>query len=189
MEIRKYVDIEGVVLTEDIVEGRMVLFTSHSWSHNFGSWGDLKGVKLPDNSDESAVAKYVLAFALDNSLLPIYEPTPALSWATRMGFESSANVPFTAKVYLTHPANMVGQTLPSGTLGLAFAGGVFTVPSGAYLYNANLATPGTFLVVANTADDSAADAGKLKYSATAGVAIVERYNSDTKELTFRTAVP
>jgi hypothetical protein len=189
MEIRKYVDIEGVVATEDIVEGRMVLFTSHSWSPDFGSWGDLKGVKLPDTSAESARAFYVLGFALDNSLLPIYQPTPSLSWATRMGFESAANVPFTAKVYLTHPANMVGQTVPSGTLALAFAGGVFTVPSGAYLYNANLATPGTFLVVANTADDSADDAGKLKYSASAGVAIVERYNATTKELTFRTSQP
>ena len=189
MEIRKYVDIEGVVVTEDIVEGRMVLFTSHSWDHDFGSWSDLKGVKLPDTSAEAARAYYVLGFAVDNSLLPIYEPTPSLSYATRMGFESSANVPFTAKAYLTHPANMVGQTIPSGTLALAFAGGVFTVPSGAYIYNANLATPGTFLVVANANDDSEADAGKLKYSATAGVAIVERYNSDTNELTFRTSQP
>ena len=189
MEIRKYVDIEGVVVTEDIVEGRMVLFTSHSWDHDFGSWSDLKGVKLPDNSTESGRAFYVLGFAVDNSLLPIYEPTPALSWATRMGFESSANVPFTAKVYLTHPANMVGQTLPSGTLGLAFAGGVFTVPSGAYMYSASLANPGAYLAVANTADDSEADAGKLKYSASAGVAIVERYNEDTNELTFRTSQP
>jgi len=189
MEIRKYVDIEGVVVTEDIVEGRMVLFTSHSWDHDFGSWSDLKGVKLPDNSTESGRAFYVLGFALDNSLLPIYEPTPALAWATRMGFESAANVPFTAKVYLTHPANMIGQTLPSGTLGLAFAGGVFTVPSGAFIYTANLVTPGTELVVANTNDDGAGSAGKLKYSATAGVAIVERYNSDTQELTFRTSQP
>ena len=77
MEIRKYVDIEGVVATEDIVEGRMVLFTSHSWDHDFGSWSDVKGAKLPDDSTEAALARYVIGFAVDNSLLPIYEPQPA----------------------------------------------------------------------------------------------------------------
>ena len=44
-------------------------------------------------------------------------------------------------------------------------------------------------MVANTADDSAADAGKLKYSATAGIAIVERYDTTNNRLTFRTLQP
>lgn len=188
MEINKYVDIEGVVTTEAIVEGRMVLFTSHSQSHDFGSRTDLKGVKLPDTSAEAARAKYVVAFAVDNSQLPLYQPTPSYSYALRYGFDKVANVPFTAKVYLTHPGNMVGQEIPSGSLALAFAGGVYTVPSGSFIYNANL-TPGAYLVVANTADDGADSAGKLKYSASAGVAIVEKYNSDDASLTFRTAVP
>ena len=111
-----------------------------------------------------------------------------LNWAMRSGFSRAANVPFNASVFLTHPANMVGQTIPSGTLALAFAGGVYTVPSGAYIYSASF-TPGSHLVVANTADDGASEAGKLKHSAVAGVAIVDRYDSSKNELTFRTAQP
>jgi len=189
MEINKLQDVEGVVVTEDIVEGRMVLLTSHGTSYDFGSRTDLPGVKLPDTSAEAALAKYVVGFALDNSQLPLYVPTPSMSYALRMGFDQSSNVPFSATVYLTHPSNLVGRTIPSGSLALAYAGGVFTVPSGSFVYNANLATPGTHLVVCNTADDGAGYAGMLKYSASAGVAIVQRFDSTNFKLTFRTLVP
>lgn len=190
VEINKFSDIIGVLATEDIVEGRMVLLTSHTWSHDFGSRTDLPGIKLPDDSTEAARAKYVVLFAQDNRGLPIYQPMPSYPFNLRKGWGvGTDNVPFSTTVFLTHPGNMIGQTIPSGELAVAHGGGVYTVPSGAYLYNASLETPGAQLTVANTADDSAADAGKLKYSASAGVAIVERYNSTTKELTFRTLSP
>jgi hypothetical protein len=189
MEINKFSDIRGVVTNESIVEGRMVLVVpSINDTYDFGSRADLPGVKLPDNSTEAALAKFPIAFAVDNRETPIYQPTPSVTFALRRGFDQSANVPFSATVYLTSPGNLVGQTIPSGEPALAFAGGVFTVPSGAFVYNAGL-VPGAHLVVANAADDSEADAGKLKYSGTAGVATVERFDSTNFRLTFRTYNP
>jgi len=185
MEIRKYQDIMGVVAAEDIVEGRMVLLTPSSDTYDFGSRTDLPGVKLPDNSTEAGEAKYVSGFAVDNRSLPIYQPVPAFTYALRQGFDQAANVPFSATVYLTHPGNMSSpQTIPSGEPALAFAGGVFTVPSGSFIYSASLAA-GAYLVAANTSDDGADSSGKLKYSATAGIGKVIQYNSTANELTFR----
>jgi hypothetical protein len=184
MEIRKYQDIMGVVTIEEITEGRMVLLTASSETHDFGSREDLPGVKTPDDSTEAAEAKYILTFAVDNRSLPIYQPTPSFGFALRGGFDQSANVPFAATVYLTHPGNMLSQAVPSGEPALAFAGGVFTVPSGDFIYHASLA-PGAFLIAANTADDGADLAGKLKYSGTAGIGKVIQYNSSENKLTFR----
>ena len=84
---------------------------------------------------------------------------------------------------------MVGQTIPSGQVAVAHGGGVYTVPSGYYTYSANLEVPGADLLPGNTADDGASLAGKLAYSASTGVAVVERYNSSTGALTFRTLQP
>lgn len=185
MEVRKYQDIMGVVTTEAIYEGRMVLLNSSSETYDFGSREDLPGVKLPDDSTEAAEAKYILQFASDNRSLPIYQPTPSFTFALRQGFDQTANVPITsATIYLTHPGNMVGQQIPSGVPALAYAGGVFTLPSGDFAYHASLA-PGAFLVASNTADDGADEAGKPKYSATAGIGKVIQYNSTDNELTFR----
>jgi len=183
MEINKYTDIIGVVTTEDIVEGRMVLLTSHSQSHDFGSREDLPGVKLPTSSDEAAEAKYVLAFALDNRPTPLMT-IPSYSYALRRGWDQTANVPFSTTVYLSHPGNMSApQTVSSGELALAFDDGVFTVTSGAFIYSADIVNPGAHLSVAYS---PSSDAGKLQYAASGGVAVVERFNATTFELTFRT---
>lgn len=188
MEIRKYQDIIGVVTTEDIKEGRMVLLTAHSQSHDFGSREDIPGVKKPDDTTEAALAKYVIAFAVSLDPAPIYNPYPAFDYALRGGFDQAANVPFNAQVYLTHPGNMRGQTIPSGSLALAFGGGVYTVWSGEFSYSANI-VPGARLGVMDTASDSEADAGKLEYVASGGIATVIQYNSSTGDLTFRTDNP
>lgn len=186
MEINDYGDIIlGAVATEDIVENRIGLLTSHSWSRDFGSQTDLPGVKLPTTSTEAAKARYLIAFEQDNRSTPIYQPQPTSTSYNRYGFDESANAPFSATVYLTHPGNQEGQTIPSGSGCLAFGEGIYTVPSGSYIYNANIATPGCFLTVADTASDSAGDRGKLKYSATAAFAEVVRYDSTTGRLTFR----
>ena len=183
MEVNKYEDIMGVVLTEDVVEGRMVLLTSHSESHNYGSREELPGVKLPADSTEAARARYCLAFPVDNTQPPIYQPYPTITSNLRYGFDSDANVPFSADVYLTAPSMLVGETIPSGTLGLAFgAGAVITVPSGAYVYTTTL-VPGAYLDVSNTSDHTT-DAGKLRYSSDASFAEVLGINDDL-DLTFR----
>jgi hypothetical protein len=77
------------------------------------------------------------------------------------------------------------MTIPSGELALAYFRGVFTLESGAYLYDASLETPGALMSVANTSDDTESDAGKLKYDSAGVAAMVERYNSDTGALTVR----
>lgn len=184
MEIRKYQDIMGVVTIQAMYEGRMVILCDSSETHDFGSREDLPGVRLPINSTEAAKAKYILQFASDNRSLPIYQDTPSFSYALRQGFDQDANVPFAATVYLTHPGNLVGQQIPSGVPALAYAGGVFTLPSGDFVYSASL-VPGADLVSSNTGDDGATASGKPKYSATAGIGTVIQFNSTDYELTFR----
>lgn len=186
MEVNKYTDIMGVVTTQDIPEGRMVLLTSHTESYDFGSREDLPGVKLPANTTEAAQATYVVAFALDNRPLPLVDSYPGYEWALRMGFDKTRNTPFTATVRTTYPANDAEtQTITEGSLALAFDKGVFTVTSGNFIYNANL-QPGAFLAVADATTDGSVNAGKLKYSASAGVAVVEKFDANDMVLTFRT---
>jgi hypothetical protein len=190
MEINKYREIVGVVTVEAIPEGRMVnmVATDASESHNYGSREDLPGVRLPDTQAEAAQAHFVVAFAVDNTKPPIYEPMPAFDWALREGWDQAANVPFDAAVHMTQPSMTLGQTIPSGSLALAFGPGVYTVPSGAFVYSAAITVPGAWLEVANDAEDSAADAGKLMADADGSegkFAQVERYDSSDGSLTFR----
>ena len=178
MEINKYTDIVGVVSTQAIVEGRMVLLTSQATSYDFGSRTDLMGVNLPATSAEALKAKFCIAFALDNRPTPLVNSYPAYDFALRGGFDQTANVPYTATIYLTHPGNMtVPQTIASGVLALAFDKGVFTVTSGNFVYSANL-VPGAPLAVADTATDGASEAGKLKYASDGTIAVVERFDAD-----------
>ena len=188
MEIRKYQDIIGVVAQVDITEGLMVLLTENAsaYSYDFGSREDLPGVKLPTTPGEAGQAKYVAAFAVDNSSTPIYSPYPSMPFALRGGFDQDANVPFSATVYLTHPGNMKGQTIPSGSLCLAFAGGVYTVYSGCFVPSGGLVAGAKLSVMY-----SGADVGKLQHETTvaSGIATVIQYDSTNLELTFRTDNP
>jgi len=191
MEINKYTDIIGVVVCGDIVEGRMVILTSHGSSYDFGSRADLYGVKLPANSTEAAKAKYIVTWPVNNAQatddIKMIVPMPAYNWSLRQGaWEQAGNVPFTSKIYLTYPGNQHSVVIPSGYLALAFDKGVFTVPSGAFTWSASLLNAGAPLKVKNIADDTAAEAGKLAYDASGTIAVVERFNSDDGSLTFRT---
>lgn len=186
MEILKIRDIQGVVVNDAIVEGRMVLLKANlPGTYDFGSRGDLPGVNVPADSTEAAEAKYIVAFSVDNRSLPIYQPTPSFDWALRGGWDQAENVPFSATVHLTHPGNKKSQTIPSGSLALAFHGGVFKVFSGQYVYNAALETPGAKMTTANVTDDTATEAGKLKYDANGTIAQVERFHSDTRDIEVR----
>lgn len=193
MQINKYTDIVGAVVVEDIPEGRMVLITSNTvGTKDFGSEADLPGVKLPDDSTEAGEAKFIVTWPVTNANaegpIKLFIPTPSMDWALRRGFDQAANVPFNADVHLSWPGNKDGVTIPSGYQALAFAEGVFTVPSGSWEYNVALEAPGAPLRVMDTSTDSEADAGRLAYNGGGGttVARVERYHSDTGDLTFRT---
>lgn len=189
MEINRFEDVLGVVPVENVVEGRFVLLTSHSFSYDFGSRTDLAGAKLPDTAEEAKRAKYCLTWQVDDRKPPFYQPQPALSFSLRRGgFDQSANVPFDATVYLTYPGYQEGVTIPSGTPSLAFTDGTFTLPSGSYIYSADIIVPGAACIVANTAEDGADEAGKLMYQATVDARVVgytERYDSNTGHLTVR----
>lgn len=184
MEINKYTDITGVITAEAIVEGRMVLLTSHSFNHDYGSQVDLPAARLPDTAADAAMAHFILTWAVDNTMPPIYYSLPTVAnTSLRYGFDGAANVPFSATVHLTAPSMTEGQTIPSGHLALAFGPGVFTVPSGEFVYSASL-VPGAWLAVTDPVTDAAEDAGKLKYSATASFAQVLELDSG-QNLTFR----
>ena len=186
MEINHYGDtILGVVPIADTVEGRMVLLTSHAWDYDYGSRTDLPGAKVPATAAESARARYCITFAVDNRSTPIFQPVPTLSYALRGGFDQAANVPFSATVYLTHPGLQEELTIPSGAPSLAFGEGIYTVPSGGYVYSVEVETPGQPLAVCNTAEDVAGTEGMLKYSTTNPVAEVVRFNSANSDLTFK----
>jgi len=191
MEINKYTDIIGVVATENITEGRMVLLTSHSYNYDFGSKTDLPGVKLPATAAEALKAKYIVTWPVNNSnaegQIKMFVPQPSMSYSLRRGgWDQAVNVPFSATAYLTWPGNQNNVTIPSGYQALAFDRGVFTVPSGQFVYNASMLVPGSNLEVLNTADDTAAFAGMLAYNASGTIGVVERFDTSTWSLTFRT---
>lgn len=190
MEINKYTDIMGVVVCGDVVEGRMVILTSHSSSHDFGSRQDLYGVRVPANDTEAQKAKYIVSWPVNNAQvtddIKMLVPMPSYNWSLRQGgWDQVGNVPFTSKIYLTYPGNQDGVTIPSGYLALAFDKGVFTVPSGGFVFSASIMAAGAPLEVLNVADDTT-NAGKLAYASGGTIAIVERFNSDNGSLTFRT---
>ena len=193
MEIRKYTDIVGVVVVEDIVEGRMVLLTANTpGGYDFGSRTDLPGVKLPDTEAEANRAKFCVTWPVSNATahgpIKLFIPTPSFDYALRQGFDQAENVPFSAAVHLTWPGNKDGVTIPSGYLALAFDRGVFRVPSGHYVHSAALEVVGAELSVTNAADDTAAEAGKLQLQSgnETVIAVTEHFNSDDNSLTFRT---
>lgn len=179
----------GAVAQEDMVEGRFVCLTANVHSIDFGSMTDLPGVELPDSSGEAARAIYVVAWsAPDREVSPgnlWFVPTPSYGWALRQGWDRDANLPMTSTtVRMTWPGNQTSVTIPSGTKVLLLGpGAVVTLPSGQYVYNSNLETPGARVEVEDTAGD---DQGKPTYlSGGTAVAEVIRYNSSDASLQIR----
>jgi hypothetical protein len=185
MEINRFDKVQGVVTKEAIVEGRFVTLGEHTETHGFGSREDLLGAKVPTTADEAARAKYVVTWPVSNGPVPFYEPTPSYDWSLRAGgFDQAANVPFDARVYLTYPGYTDGATIPSGNLALAFTEGVFTIPSGGFVYDADIIKPGAALVVGY----SGGEEGKLKYTAALAVGVVgftEEFDSTSFKLRVR----
>src|SRR3990172_7550143 len=191
LERNKYTDIRPVLTTEAIPEGRMVLITTHSVDHNFGSYADLVGIKLPDTAAEALRARYVASFAIEVRPTPIYISYPTITQGSqRGGWSAPENVPFSAVVHMTPPGNKKFGTLVANQPALAFGQGEFTVFSGGFVPSANLVA-GAMLEVLNTADDTASEAGKLSYTADASLAVAEvvDYDSTALELHFRTFNP
>lgn len=187
MEINRFDEVIGVIPTANVVEGRFVLLTPHTFSIDFGSRADVPGAKVPATADEAKKAKYCITWTPDNQAVPFYETLPSMNWAQRGGWSLGTNMPLSATVYMTHHSSgPESQTIPSGMPSLGYTEGVFTLPSGCYIYDANIIKPGASLIVADTATDGAPSAGKLKYSATVEVGVIGttvEYEASTGKLT------
>jgi hypothetical protein len=184
MEINSYEEIVGVIPTADVVEGRMGLLVTQSHDNDFGSNTDLPGFCIPTTDDEARNSRYVIAWPVNNQKFPAFLSYPSMPFALRQGFGSTANLPWTTgTMYGTNPAAQENLTIPSGYKSLAFHDGTFTFPSGAYVWNAALASAGANLVV----EYSGVDAGKLKYLSTYDANLVvgetRYYDSTTGRLT------
>jgi hypothetical protein len=166
MEIRKYEDIHGLTAAQDIVEGRFVIINS-----------DGKAA-LPNGGSE--VAHLLAGHPVSNINPPFYLPNPTYTFGLRKTFEQAPNVPFATTVHLTNLSMTESPTIPSGSGILLFDGGVFTLPSGQWVYSAGV-VPGVELEVVN----SGATAGKpqLKSSGTAVAMVLEVGTDET--LTFK----
>ena len=197
MEIRKYTDIVGVITTEVIPEGRMVLLCGNPGDTiDFGSRADLPGVKLPDTKVEAQRAKYCITWPVNNSNfegeIKMFYPQPQYDWSLRRGgWDQVRNTPAAGMAFLTWPGNDQNPCwIPSGWLALAFDRGVFRVPSGFYVDAPEIHVAGALLRVCDTASDSAPVAGLLTWDAVGDqtIAVVEQYH-DNGDLTFRTLQP
>jgi hypothetical protein len=174
----------GAIAVGDVVEGRMVKLTSHTWDYDFGSKTDLPGCMLPRSATEASQSHYFIAFAEDNRSLPIFQPNPSFTYALRQGWDQAANVPFAATVYLTHPGNMDNsQTIASGSgVKLFGQGSIVTLPSGSYVYSSEMEVPGSTISVYTTAGN---DRGKPQYSASNIVAEVVGFDTSNSNVTLR----
>jgi len=173
MEIHKFTDILGKFAESDIFEGRMVLLTR-----------GVDRARLPHTAADAALARYVIAWPVENRVLPIYDPYPTYSRALRLGFEQTANTPFANTAYTFYPnLSDTAFEIPSGTGCLLYDEGEFTVNSGCWVYSTAI-YEGVELEVVSTAG---ANRGKLTLieDGTA-VAICTKMTIDGQTLQFRT---
>ena len=180
MKINHLDEVISCVNLQEAQEGLFGFLTTHSENYNFGSRTDLPGFKLPATAAEASRARFMIGHAVTNEQPPIYDPAPYSVYQLRQGFGGADNAPFTAKVHLTPPSVTEGVPVASGAVALAFGAGIYTIPSDLYIDNASLVA-GAPVVVANTAEDGASNAGKLKYQATVDsrvIGFVVRRESD-----------
>lgn len=189
MEINRFEDVIGVVAQADITEGRFVVLIANALGGAFMNVDDdLPGAKVPATAEEAKRAKFCITFAVDNREAPIVD-WPQTVFDFRGGWVNAEQGPLTGvKMWLTHPGNQESQTIPSGYKALGYTEGTFTLPSGQYVDSAEIKVPGAAIIVANTADDGADEAGKPKYTATFAAGVIgftEDYQADTGRLTIR----
>lgn len=189
MEINRFEDVIGVVAQADVVEGRFVVLTANTMGGLIMNVNDdLPGAKVPATAEEAKRAKFCITWAVDNRSAPIVD-WPQTQFDFRGGWVNAAQGPLTGvKMWLTHPGNQESQTIPSGYKALAYTEATVTIPSGQYIYNVALKTPGAAVMIADTATDGAGSAGKPKYTASMAVGVigfVEDFNTDNSALTIR----
>lgn len=183
MEINKFEEVIGFVAQADIVEGRFVVRTTNGAGGLFMNTDtDLAGAKIPATAEEAKRAKYCITWSVDNRQTPIVD-WPSTTFDLRGGWVNSESGPLTGvTMWLTHPGNQEGMTIPSGYKALGYTEATLTLPSGAFIDSSDIRVPGALLVV----EYSGADAGKPKYVATDAVGVIgetESFDSATGKLT------
>lgn len=188
MEINRFEDVIGAVVQADTVEGRFVVLTANTSAPTATDNPDLPGAKVPATAEEAKRAKFCLTWAVNNQAAPIVEYPAAPAFDFRGGWVNAESGPLTPRMWLTHPGNQESGTIPSGYKALLYTEATVTIPSGQYIYNASLTVPGAAVMIADTASDGAAEAGKPKYASAmaAGViGLVQAYEASTGKLTIR----
>lgn len=191
MEINRFEDVIGLVPQANTVEGRLVVLVANAMGGAFINVdADLPGARVPATAEEAKRAKFVLTWAVDNRVSPIVNyDSLRTNFDFRGGFVNSQRGPLTGlTMWLTHPGNQDGTTIPSGYKALGYTEGTFTFPSGAYIYSAGIIVPGAAIIVADTASDGAGEAGKPKFTATMAAGVIgftEDYDAASNRLTIR----
>lgn len=191
MEINRFEDVIGLVPQADIVEGRLVALIANAMGGAFINInGDLPGARVPATAEEAKRAKFVVAWAVDNRESPIVNyDSLRTNFDFRGGFVNSQSGPLTGlTMWLTHPGNQEGATIPSGYKALGYTEGTFTFPSGAYVYDANIIVPGAAIISSDETTDGAGEGGKPKYTASMAAGVIgftEDYDAATGRLTIR----
>jgi hypothetical protein len=186
VEINRFEEVLGGVVQADTVEGRFVILVANAMGGLFMNTDtDLPGLRVPGTAEEAKRAKYVLAWAVDNRPSPLVMSYPSSVWGTRGGWgEATPTGPIAPTMWLTHPGNQEGTTVPSGYKALGYTDGTFTFPSGAFIDSDEIKVPGAAIIV----EYSGADAGKPKYTATAAegkIGVTETFDAAAYRLTIR----
>ncbi len=178
MEIHKYTDILGMEIGEAIYEGRMVLIRPAG-----ATSASTPVAMMPSDADQADLARYVVAWPVDDRKPPIFQSYPSYTQALRYGFDQTTNLPVSATLYYTWPGlQSTPQEIPSGTGSLLYDKGEFTVTSGNWVYGTDV-LPGTELEV----EYSGANRGQLKkLSSGQAVAVATSIDQTNKTLRFRT---
>jgi hypothetical protein len=190
-EINRFEDVIGGVVQADTVEGRLVVMGANAMGGTFINIdADLPGFKVPATAEEAKRAKFVCMWAVDNRESPIVNyDSLRTNFDFRGGFVNSQSGPLTGlTMWLTHPGNQEGTTIPSGYKALGYTEGTFTFPSGAYVYNANIIVPGAAIIVSDETTDGAGNGGMPKYTATFAAGVIgftEDYDAADGRLTIR----
>ena len=169
MELNKIMHVLGAIAAENLVPGRGVVLTSHIHEIDYGSQSDVPGAKYPaDSTEASGNTVYVVGWTVPLHKGPFFQGVPGFDeWSLRDGFDKGENLPLGGStsfyMHLTWPGHKsTTMTIPSGSMVRLFygAGTIVTIPSGEYIYNSALDTPGDRLEVLNATDDGA-DKGKF----------------------------
>ena len=159
-----------VIMGEDLQEGRPVQVSIS------GAVNDLPKVIKASNTQVHNV--YAIMAAVDNFPRPTETGWFTADWYKVQDFDSGYADPIDSgkTYYRTGPSTLRNPTLQSGWRAVAVRGGTVAVPSGTFVMDANIKTPGAGVKVGST--------NLWEYTSTAGeiVATVDRYYEDTATL-------